>query len=538
MNTEETHITEPVSASENRTNWPDLISKTFLLILVVYVFMLIIELMVRGFSLIGSGLVQEIIGITSNPFIGLFIGLLATALIQSSSTVTAALVAMVASGTITLENAVPIVMGANVGTTLTSTMISLVYITNDNKEYKRAVITGASHNMFNILSVIVMFPLEYYFGFLTKMSRQAAQWIPLSENDFSSPETTRGFSFIRPVVDLLADLLGKHPYLILVVAVIALLLAIRSFTFILKKYLYGAAQRQIDKVIFGSPSLSLFWGFFITGFIHSSTTTTSMVVPLAATRKITIKKAFDFILGANIGTTITAVMAALYKSEAAVTIAIVHVLFNLIGVLIAFPFPAIKKVPLDMARMLGNACVENRITGFIYLVSTFFLIPFVLISVNNQRLEKQTLVYAVSSPGAVSQYMTIVDEFDDNTDKGIQHIFIHAEEQGNTKYDLPQKTVEYSYQQNLYSIDGDHYLLSTPGSCARGKEEICLEKIITRMKLGKDYYSPVYVFSSLQKDSTRNRTYFYPLKRLVLRKETQSKDGLILKKLELFKMKQ
>lgn len=537
MKSEEVH-SEEVIIHKTNNNWTDIISKTFLLILVVYVFMLIIELMVRGFSLIGSGLVQEIIGITSNPFIGLFIGLLATALIQSSSTVTAALVAMVASGTITLENAVPIVMGANVGTTLTSTMVALVYITNDNKEYKRAVIAGASHNMFNILSVIVMFPLEYYFGFLTKMSRQAAQWLPLSENNFTPDEASNGFNLIKPVVDLLADLLGKHPYLILSVAVVALLLAIRSFTIILKKYLYGAARRQIDKVIFGSPSLSLFWGFFITGFIHSSTTTTSMVVPMAATRKISIKKAFDFILGANIGTTVTAVMAALYKSEAAVTIAIVHVLFNLIGVLIAFPFPAIKKIPLDMARMLGNACVQNKITGFIYLAGAFFLIPFVLISVNNQRMEKQTLVYLTSTPGASPQYMTIIDEFDDNTDKGIQHIFTHNKEQSNTKYNLPQKTMEYSYHQSLYSIDGNHYLLSTPGSCAKGKEEICLEKIIPRVKVGKDYYSPVYVFSSLQADSAVVRTYFYPLKRLVLRTETRDKKGKISGTAELIKTKQ
>ena len=110
---------------------------------------------------------------TSNPFTGLFIGLLVTAIIQSSSATTAMTVALVATGSITLEGAVPIIMGVNVGTTITSTVVSLAFIAR-KKEFRRAVAGGTYHSFFNILTVVVLFPLEYYYGFLSRTSQYLA----------------------------------------------------------------------------------------------------------------------------------------------------------------------------------------------------------------------------------------------------------------------------------------------------------------------------------------------------------------------------
>src|SRR5688572_32986229 len=90
---------------------------------------------------LGRNVAETILLATSNPFTGLFIGLLITAMLQSSSTTTALVVALVASGSITLQSAVPIIMGANVGTTITSTIVSLGFI-NKKKEFRRAVAAG------------------------------------------------------------------------------------------------------------------------------------------------------------------------------------------------------------------------------------------------------------------------------------------------------------------------------------------------------------------------------------------------------------
>ena len=101
-------------------------------------------------TMLGQETAKSILLATSNPFIGLFIGLLATALIQSSSTVTSMTVAVVASGYLTLGNAIPVVMGANVGTTLTSTLVSLGFITKRN-QFRKAISAGTIHDFFNII---------------------------------------------------------------------------------------------------------------------------------------------------------------------------------------------------------------------------------------------------------------------------------------------------------------------------------------------------------------------------------------------------
>ncbi|WP_332911980.1 Na/Pi symporter [Algoriphagus boritolerans] len=127
-------------------------------------FIFAIDLLTVTLGRLNNDVAKDIIQATRNPFISLFVGLLVTALIQSSSTVTASIVAIVASGNMTLQQAVPMVLGANIGTTLTSTLVSFTFITK-KKEFKRALSSGISHDMFNILNVIILFPLELSFNF-------------------------------------------------------------------------------------------------------------------------------------------------------------------------------------------------------------------------------------------------------------------------------------------------------------------------------------------------------------------------------------
>jgi solute carrier family 34 (sodium-dependent phosphate cotransporter) len=124
-------------------------------------FLFSLDLMTSSLQHIGKDVAETILSATSNPFTGLFIGLLITAMLQSSSTTTSLVVALVASGSITLQSAIPIIMGANIGTTITSTIVSLGFISK-KKEFRRAVAAGTYHDFFNILTTIALFPLEYY----------------------------------------------------------------------------------------------------------------------------------------------------------------------------------------------------------------------------------------------------------------------------------------------------------------------------------------------------------------------------------------
>ena len=84
-------------------------------------------------------------------------------------------------------------------------------------------------------------------------------------------------------------------------------------------------------------------------------------------------------MGANIGTTVTALIAAISQTEAALAVAICHLLFNLFGVFILFPIRSIRNIPIWLSETLGLYAGKRRLVGVAYIVITFFLIPFALI---------------------------------------------------------------------------------------------------------------------------------------------------------------
>jgi sodium-dependent phosphate cotransporter len=145
--------------------WKIYLRNTAYILAALLVFLFSLDLMIASLQQLGKVATETILLATSNPFTGLFIGLLVTAIIQSSSATTSMVVALVASGSISLQAAIPIIMGANIGTTITSTIVSLGFITK-KKEFRRAVAAGTYHDFFNILTTVILFPLEYYFGFL------------------------------------------------------------------------------------------------------------------------------------------------------------------------------------------------------------------------------------------------------------------------------------------------------------------------------------------------------------------------------------
>ena len=122
----------------------------------------------------GSDFAETVLTTTSDPFIALFIGIFATVLFQSSSTTTSLIVGMVSSGSLTIASSIPMIMGANIGTTVTNTIVSVGHI-NKGTEFKRAFAASTVHDFFNILAVIIVFPIEDALSPTTKTS----EWFAL-----------------------------------------------------------------------------------------------------------------------------------------------------------------------------------------------------------------------------------------------------------------------------------------------------------------------------------------------------------------------
>lgn len=338
------------------------------------IFFFSINLISASFNHLGRQTAESILLVTSNPFISLFIGIFITAILQSSSTVTSMTVAAAASGLLGMQNAIPIIMGANIGTSLTSTLVSLAFISK-KKQFRKAVAAGVIHDYFNIFLTAILFPLEYYFQALSKLSMAVVHWfnVPESSQGADSFDPFRLSGWASHIVDFI-----NLPALTGVLGLILLFVSLKIISVAIFRLLSSRLGEVLNRQL-GSPYRSLLWGLSLTAAVQSSSMTTSLITPAVATGKISLKKAFPFIIGANVGTTVTALLAALFKSQAAVSIAIAHLLFNLAGALLFMPDRRIRNLMVIMARRMGRLAARRRLTGFIYIILIFFLIPFLLI---------------------------------------------------------------------------------------------------------------------------------------------------------------
>ena len=387
---EETIPIQNIPPSNNK-QWKIYLRNTTYILAALLVFLFSLDLMIASLQQLGNVATETILLATSNPFTGLFIGLLVTAIIQSSSATTSMVVALVASGSITLQAAVPIIMGANIGTTITSTIVSLGFITK-KKEFRRAVAAGTYHDFFNILTTLILFPLEYYFGFLSGMAKNIAT------NFFHEPTSTikTNFSFLGGYFETPITFLRNsidNGFLLALLSILLLFGSILFFRKVITQVLGFSSPEKFQRFFFKNTLKSFAWGLLTTAAIRSSTVTTSLVVPLVAKKVVKLKSAVPFILGANIGTTITAFIAATFNSNAAISIAIAHFLFNFIGVLIFLPIPLLKDLPLRLANGLGRLTLKYRLVGFSYLLFTFFFIPFLLIYLSKGIIGLQEATY-------------------------------------------------------------------------------------------------------------------------------------------------
>jgi len=487
------------------SNWFKILLCSSIALFALYIFLVGLSLMGSSFKVLGGRGASSMFTAVDNPISGLMTGVLATVLVQSSSTSTSIVVAMVGEGALTVRTSIPIIMGANIGTSVTNTLVSMGQ-SSDPVTLQRAFAGATVHDMFNMLSVLTLLPLEVITGaihggggvlywlshwiteslmggeardplftspvklaaapvvdqilkankyviyaltlekpqphmpLLVNQSMCAAlsptngtrrlsdsdsdsgsglydcgqyycvgkdldkQFSKISKSSYAKLTECTGFildaggdpcggkkcyldggryyedkvengrlikgGFLEGTSDAVGGIIG------LITSLILLCMGLFGLCRALQTIFLGNAEGILRRSTRLNGYVAILIGVAITILVQSSSVTTSALTPLCGLGVLPLDKMLPLTLGANIGTTVTALLASLVSLKfAAVQIALSHLLFNLIGILIWYPFPPMRQIPLGAARLLGLYAAHYKLLPAIYIAITFVALP-------------------------------------------------------------------------------------------------------------------------------------------------------------------
>ncbi|HDH26574.1 MAG TPA: sodium dependent phosphate transporter [Actinobacteria bacterium] len=356
-----------------------------LVLFLLYVFLVGVKALESGIKAFGADFTDRLFQEVSHPIAGLFVGILATVLVQSSSVTTSTIVGLVGSGMLTVPLAVPMVMGANIGTTVTNTLASLGFLRR-SQEFRRAFAGATMHDFFNLLAVAVFLPLELTTHFLSRSATALAGLLGASTTlQFEKPDSPIKTAVKAPVklIDAALQSTGAHQAvlgtLLLIIGIALIFIALAFITRTMKQLMAGRIERSMNAVLSrGGGIAAIMVGLVMTVAVQSSSITTSLLVPMIAAGVLTLENGFPVTLGANVGTTATALLAALAADRPeGLVIALTHTLFNVGGILVFYPVPAIRRIPLWLARKLAAFAEIRKSAVLVYVVGVFVVLPLI-----------------------------------------------------------------------------------------------------------------------------------------------------------------
>ncbi|XP_037530968.1 solute carrier family 34 member 2b [Nematolebias whitei] len=469
--------------------------KLVLLLGLLYLFICSLDILSSAFQLVGGKAAGDIFqdnAVLSNPVAGLVIGVLVTVLVQSSSTSSSIVVSMVSSGLLEVQSAVPIIMGANIGTSVTNTIVAVMQA-GDRNEFRRAFAGATVHDFFNWLSVLVLLPLEAATGVLYKLTLllvesfniQTGEDAPDLLNVITDPLTNAIIQLDKSVITGIAtgDPTARNKSLIkkwcktqtnttfwnitvescpagavcweegnqtwtemnstctdyqekckhlfvnvnlpdlavgLILLALSLLVLCTCLILIVKllnSMLKGQVALVIKKILNTDFPFPFAWvtgyiailvGAGMTFIVQSSSVFTSAITPLVGIGVISLERAYPLTLGSNIGTTTTAILAAMASPGETLAnslqIALCHFFFNIMGIILWYPIP-FTRVPIRLARGLGNKTAKYRWFAALYLFLCFLVLP---LSVFGLSLAGWQILVGVGVPIVVLAIFVII----------------------------------------------------------------------------------------------------------------------------------
>jgi sodium-dependent phosphate cotransporter len=360
----------------------DLIKRVITVMLLLYLFLIGVKCLSGGLKMMGGDFAKTLFDLSGQPFISLMAGMLATVLFQSSSVTTAIIVGLVSAGTLSIGGAVPMIMGANLGTSVTNTLVSLGYM-KDTANFKKAFAAATVHDFFNILSVLILLPLELATGFIEKSATylSSIMYGSISGIKYSSPIKAAIKPPVKAIQSFTTDTFGSDVagVVMMILAGIIIIAALGMIVKTMKVLVENNRGEIINRLLSKNAYGSIAFGAAMTVSVQSSSITTSLLIPMAGSGLLSMKAIYPITIGANIGTTATALLAALTGNAAGLSIALVHLLFNIFGTLIFFPIEKMRNIPIWCAEKLAESIERTKLIGFGYIGAVFFALPISMI---------------------------------------------------------------------------------------------------------------------------------------------------------------
>ena len=358
--------------------------RVLVVVLLLFLFLTGVKGLGDGFKLLGQDLLDSFFRATANPFVALMIGILATTLVQSSSVSTSMIVGLVAApeNPLPIENAIPMVMGTNIGTTVTNTVVSLAHMTRRD-EFQRAFAVATCHDFFNFLTVAVLLPLELATGLGRRVATALSGLVSgMGGVDYDSPlkgAISAGIAPLHWLAEALVESGSSRGAFIAIGSALVIIAALVLLVRVMRAAMQSRIESNVSLFLGRHAVLAILFGAVATVMVQSSSITTSLLVPLAGAGLITLNQAFPVTLGANVGTTVTALLASMAVSganaQAGIIIALVHLLFNVTGIVMIYPIPAVREIPLGLARWFAGVARRSRGWAVVYIVVLFYGLP-------------------------------------------------------------------------------------------------------------------------------------------------------------------
>lgn len=353
----------------------------------IYLLICAVSIISRGFAGLGADAAHSMFAFAAHPWVGLSVGVLGTVLIQSSTTTTAITVTAVGSGALPIEGAIPIILGANVGTTVTTSLVALTFIGN-RAEFRRALGASTVHDFYNWLSLLIFFPIELIWHPLKRSSGAltdelyGTDWLPNPAHfNFIRAATRPVEHGVIHATTHLSSTLG--PLFTILIGAGLILVAVRYLGKLLKLLMVGKARDVLIKAVGRNPYLAMASGMGATVVTQSSTITTSVLVPFAGAGILTPAQVYPVVVGSNLGTTFTVVFAAFavvgQDAKIGLQAAFVHLIYNVFAIVVIYVIPLLRPVPLFCAETLARVASEHRWVLAVYLGAVFITLPALVI---------------------------------------------------------------------------------------------------------------------------------------------------------------
>ncbi|MEC8977062.1 MAG: Na/Pi symporter [Actinomycetota bacterium] len=355
-------------------------ARAALVVALIYIFLVGVSSLEAGIKIMGADTQERLFSAVSNPIAGLCVGILGTVLVQSSSASTSVIVGLVASNALGVDQAVPMIMGANIGTTVTNTLVSLGHV-RQSAEFKRAFAAATVHDFFNVLAVSILLPIELIFRPISGTAKWVSELlVGSSGTEWKSPVkkwVKEPVGWLKDLWDQLGASGNVKGALMVATGLAIVLVALVLVTKNMKALVAARIERSLNAILGKAGGfVALVVGILVTIAVQSSSITTSILIPLSAAGVLTLRNAYPVTLGANVGTTITALLAALAASSPdSLTVALTHTTFNVVGILLLYVLPFARDVPVLAANRMADIAVRRRVLAVCYVVFLFIVAP-------------------------------------------------------------------------------------------------------------------------------------------------------------------